>query len=172
MTVSSQLESAVDFSSTLQAQQVVAQSTISALESKVTALEELVHVQSQVSCPVEPQPEPAKFPNNPTQSRKSSTNGRNPFKANGLESAHDELENKVKAVKTNWGSTAAKFDASLASLALLHRQQQQLGLSGNGDIENGFPPHGSGNRDGGQLHLLVRGVLVRIRIGPGRSGRN
>ena len=58
-TLSSQLESAVELSSTLQAQHASAQSTISALESKVTALEELVHAQSQASCPVETQPEPA-----------------------------------------------------------------------------------------------------------------
>ncbi|KIM74055.1 hypothetical protein PILCRDRAFT_715237 [Piloderma croceum F 1598] len=148
-TLSSLLESAVELSSTLQAQHAAAQSTISALESKVTALEELVHAQSQVSCPVAPQPEPAQLPNNPTQSHKPSTNGRSPFKANGLSSARDEWENKVKAVETNLGSTAAKFDAGLASLALLQRQQQQLGLSGNRDIENGFLPHGSGNRHGG-----------------------
>jgi hypothetical protein len=46
------------------------------------------------------------------------------FKANGLSSARDEWENKVKAVETNLGSTAVKFDAGLASLALLQRQQQ------------------------------------------------
>jgi len=82
--LSSQLESAVELSSTLQAQHAAVQSTIYALESKVTALEELVHAQSQASCPIEPQPEPAQLPNNPTQSRKSSTNGRSPSKANGL----------------------------------------------------------------------------------------
>jgi hypothetical protein len=80
---------------------------------------------------------------------KSSTNGRSPFKANGLQSACDERGNKVKAAETNLVSTAAKFDAGLASLALLQRQHQQLGLSGNGDIENGFPPHGSRNWHGG-----------------------
>jgi hypothetical protein len=84
MKLSSQLESAVELSSTLQAQHAAVQSTIYALESKATALEELVHAQSQASCPVEPQPEPAQLPNNPTQSRKSSTNGRSPFKANAL----------------------------------------------------------------------------------------
>ena len=67
-TLSSQLKSAVDLSSTLQAQHVAAQSTLSALESKVTALEELVHAQSQASCPVEPQPDLAQLPNNTTQS--------------------------------------------------------------------------------------------------------
>jgi hypothetical protein len=59
-TLSSQLESAVELSSTLQAQHATAQSTICALESKV---KELVHAQSQASCPVEPHPEPAQLPN-------------------------------------------------------------------------------------------------------------
>jgi hypothetical protein len=82
--LSSQLESAVELSSMLQAQHAAVQSTIYALELKVTALEELVHAQSQASCPFEPQPEPAQLPNNPTQSRKSSMNGRSPFKPNAL----------------------------------------------------------------------------------------
>jgi hypothetical protein len=128
------IERLTTLSSTSQAQHTAARSTISARESKVTALQELVHAQSQASCPVEPQPEPSQFPNNPTQSRKSSTNGRSPFKANGLSSAPDEWEDKVKAVETNLGSTTAKFNAGLASLALLRRQQQQLGLSGNGGM--------------------------------------
>jgi hypothetical protein len=98
---------------------------------------------------------PPRLPNNPTQSRKSSTNGRSPFKANCLASARDEWENKVKTVETNLGSTVAKFDAGLAGLALLQRQQQQLELSGNGDIENGFPP---GNRHGGLATPSLRSL--------------
>jgi hypothetical protein len=82
--LSSQLKSAVKLSSMLQAQHAAVQSTISALKLKVTALEELVHAQSQASCPVEPQHEPTQLPNNSTQSRKPSTPGRSPFKANGL----------------------------------------------------------------------------------------
>jgi hypothetical protein len=48
-TLTDQLESALELSSTLQAQHAVAQGTISQLESKVSALESLVHVtQSQI----------------------------------------------------------------------------------------------------------------------------
>jgi len=54
----------------------------------------------------------------------------------------------VKSCRDELGFHAAKFDAGLASLVLLQRQQQLLGLSGNRDIENGFLPHGSGNRHG------------------------
>jgi hypothetical protein len=78
-----------------------------------------------------------------------------------LASAREEWESMVKPVETNLGTTAAKFDAGLASLAVLQQRQQQqhasqsLGL-GNGEVVKGF--HGSG-----------RGVL--IRIDRGRGGR-
>jgi hypothetical protein len=39
-------------------------------------------------------------------------------------SVRDEWEMKVKAVETSLGTTAAKFDAGLASLPMLQRQQQ------------------------------------------------
>ena len=42
-----------------------------------------------------------------------------------LTSAHKEWESKVKSVESNLGMAAAKFDAALASLAVLQRQQQQ-----------------------------------------------
>jgi hypothetical protein len=48
-----------------------------------------------------------------------------------------EWETKVKCVKTNLGTTAAKFNAGLASLAVLQLRQQQQ-LVGDGDIMNGF----------------------------------
>jgi hypothetical protein len=60
-----------------------------------------------------------------------------------LTSAREEWESKVKAVKTNLGTTAAEFDAGLASLAVLQQRQQQqqqasqpLGL-GNGEDREG-----------------------------------
>lgn len=39
-----------------------------------------------------------------------------------LASAGDEWETKVKTVESNLGNIAAKFDAGLATLALLQRQ--------------------------------------------------
>src|SRR6202040_1924552 len=79
-TLSNQLESAVELSSTLQAQHTAAQSTISALESKVTALEDLVrsshsaHASSPIevtsSVPPDPaiNPEPAPSSSPPSES--------------------------------------------------------------------------------------------------------
>lgn len=65
-----------------------------------------------------------------------------------LASAMEEWESKVKAVETNLGTTAAKFDAGLANLKVLQQHQQQrqqasqpLGL-GNGEVVKGL--HGSG----------------------------
>ena len=59
-----------------------------------------------------------------------------------LASAREEQETKVKAVETSLSTAASKFDAGLASLAVLQRQQQGLALGmGNGEIVKGF--HGS-----------------------------
>lgn len=167
--LSTQLESAVELSSTLQAQHTAAQSTISALESKVTALEGLVQAQSQPSSPIEATPPPPEPTPPPPPQPDSLTQVLNEWKKSvegqwssvreewasereRLASAREEWENKVKTVETNLGTAAAKFDAGLASLALLQRQQQQqgqaLGLSGNGDVGKGFP-HGSGSGRGG-----------------------
>lgn len=57
--LSSQLEPAIELSSALQAQYAAAQNTLSALESKATALEELVQAQSPVPSPPPPEPTPA-----------------------------------------------------------------------------------------------------------------
>jgi hypothetical protein len=57
--LSSLLEPAIELSSTLQAQYAAAQNTVSALESKATALEELVQAQSPVPSPPPPEPTPA-----------------------------------------------------------------------------------------------------------------
>jgi hypothetical protein len=123
---------AVELSSTLQVQRTAAQSTISALESKVTALEGLVHAQCQprspieVTLPPEPAPPPPK-PDSITQvlnefvEQRSSVREEWASERERLSSARKEWEN----LKTNLGTAAAKFDAGLASLVLLQRQQQQ-----------------------------------------------
>jgi hypothetical protein len=48
-----------------------------------------------------------------------------------LASAREEWESKVRAVETNIGTTAAKFNPGLGSLAVVQRQQisQPLGIS-------------------------------------------
>jgi hypothetical protein len=62
-----------------------------------------------------------------------------------LASAWEEQETKVKAVKTSLGTAASKFDAGLASLAILQHQQQGLALGmGNGEIVKGFHRSGRG----------------------------
>ena len=42
----------------------------------------------------------------------------------GLASAREEWESEVKNADTNLGTAAAKFDAGLASLAVVQRQQR------------------------------------------------
>jgi hypothetical protein len=64
-TLSTQLKSAIELSSSLQAQRGAAQNTISVLESKVSSLESLVQ-QSQLSSPLGPERAPP-HPNSLTQ---------------------------------------------------------------------------------------------------------
>jgi hypothetical protein len=161
-TLSSELESAVGLSSSFQAQHAAAHSTISALKSKVTSLDSLVKAQA-----TPPPPPPIEEPEStePPQSVsltqvladwKQSVEGRWSFvreewasERERLASAREKWESKVKAVETNLRTTSAKFDAEVASLAVLQRRQQQqqasqsLGL-GNGEVVKGF--HGSGCR--------------------------
>ena len=60
-----------------------------------------------------------------------------------LASTWEEQETKVKAVETSLSTAASKFDAGLASLAILQCQQHSLALGmGTGEIVKGF--HGSG----------------------------
>jgi hypothetical protein len=61
-TLSSELESAVGLSSSFQAQHAAAQSTISALESKVTSLESLVKAQATLPPPPIEEPESTEPP--------------------------------------------------------------------------------------------------------------
>lgn len=62
-----------------------------------------------------------------------------------LASALEKWESKVKSVESNLGNTAAKFDAGLATLAILQRQQGAIsgyGLIG-GDGPKSFQHSGS-----------------------------
>jgi hypothetical protein len=174
-TLSSELEWVVGLSSPFQAQHAAAQSTISALKSKVTSLDSLVKAQAT---PPPPPPIEEAESTEPPQSVSltqvladwkqsveggwSSMREEWPSERKRLASAREEWESKVKAVETNLRTTAAKFDAELASLAVLQQRQQQqpasqpLGL-GNGEAVKRF--HGSG-RGGLRLSLRVRKKLV------------
>jgi len=141
-TLSTQLESAIELSSSLQAQHAAAQSTISVLESKVSSLESLVQ---QSQAPPPPAAEPAPHPDSLTQmlndwkksveGQWSSVREEWASERERLASAREEWESKVKSVETSLSTSAAQFDAGLANLAILQRQQQ-LGL-GNGEIVKG-----------------------------------
>ncbi|KAF7965749.1 hypothetical protein HWV62_42008 [Athelia sp. TMB] len=153
--LSNQLETALELSSSLQAQHTAAQSTISALESKVTALETLVKNTQQAPLPVveappPPQPESESLTQMLAEWKKtiegqwSSVREEWATERERLASAREEWESKVKSVESNLGNTAAKFDAGLATLALLQRQQGTtagFGLIG-GDGPKGFQHSG------------------------------
>ena len=60
----------------------------------------------------------------------------------------EEWENEVKSVETNLGTTAAKLESGLTSLAVLRYWQQQtqslLGDLENRDVMQGFHNNGRG----------------------------
>jgi hypothetical protein len=113
----------------LQAQHKAAQSTILALKSQVMTLESVVKSQSVTSR------FPTIFPGFPgipgvprryTKQLEKSVEGhwstvREEWASEHerLASARKEWETKVKCVETNLGTTAVKFNAGLASLAVL-----------------------------------------------------
>lgn len=148
-TLSNQLEAALVLSTSLQAQHTAAQNTISALESKVNALESLVQSTQQAAPPIVEAPPPPPVPavvhetesltdilaewKKTVEGQWSSVREEWATERERLASAREEWESKVKAVESNLGNTAAKFDAGLATLALLQRQQGStsgFGLSG------------------------------------------
>lgn len=159
-TLSNQLESALLLSSSLQAQHTAAQSTISALEQKVSQLENLVRTST-----TEPTPAPTSVSEG---ERESLTQMLTEWKK-GVEGqwtavreewasererlalACEEWESKVKSVESNFGSASAKVDAGLASLALMQTQQRMT----NGDAIGvvGFP--GSRNMGKGSGGLVT-----------------
>ena len=93
-----------------------------------------------------------------------------------LTSAQEEWESKVKAIWTNLGTIAAKFDAGLAGLAVLqqHQQQQQasqpLGL-GNGEVVKELHGSGRGRLDTPPSPRTLNAVLNRPWQRKGGSSR-
>jgi len=147
-TLSDQLESALELSNTLQAQHAAAQGTISALESKVSALESLVHVtQSQIQIQAQ-EKEKEEKKEQPQEREESLTAILNEWKKGvegqwsivkeewgqereRLNRAREEWEGRVKSVEVGLGSAMGKID----NLSL---QQRPLV---NGDIKH---MHGGG----------------------------
>ena len=144
-TLSNQLESALLLSSSLQAQHTAAQTTIAALEQKVSQLETLV--QTSTAAPP-PAPVPASILEGERESLtqmladwKKSVEGqwtavREEWASERerLASAREEWESKVKSMESNLGSASAKVDAGLASLALMQTQHRMA----NGDVMGGM----------------------------------
>jgi predicted nucleic acid-binding Zn-ribbon protein len=157
--LSDRLESALELSTNLQAQHAAAQSTISALESKVSALELLVQttrgqVQAQMSAQEAAAREiAAQLPSQKqVQERESLTQMLNEWKKSvegqwstvkeewtqereRLSKAREEWENKVKVVETGLGFTAAKVDSALASLVTMQNFQYHR-ILGNGNVKH------------------------------------
>ncbi|KAF7969580.1 hypothetical protein HWV62_26887 [Athelia sp. TMB] len=132
--------------------------TISALPSNVTTLETLVKNSQQAPPPVVEAlpPPPPLLPASESltqmlaewkktvEGQWSSVREEWATERERLASAREEWESKVKSVESNLGSTATKFDAGLATLALLQRQQgttSGFGLIG-GDGPKGFQHSG------------------------------
>ena len=172
-TLSSQLESALELSRSLQAQHATAQNTISFLEAKVNALESLVHtsqVQAQ-SHVVEA-----------TQDRASLITLVNEWKR-GVEGqwggvqeewvqerarlarARDEWESRVNAVEKGLEGTVAKVDAGLTALEQRQppRQLKQNG-SARGLVAPPSPRSLSSDSDsGGKARRKKRSAASRGR---------
>jgi len=124
-------------SSTLQVQHTAAQSPIPAFESKVPSLETLIKSQTaSIAPPQPPQLEPTPLSSESfsqilsiwkksVEGQWSTVREERASERERLAFAREEWENKANSVETNLGSTAAKFESGLASLAVLECQQQQ-----------------------------------------------
>ncbi|KZP30264.1 hypothetical protein FIBSPDRAFT_946002 [Athelia psychrophila] len=118
---SNELEAALELSTSLQAQHTAAHSTISALESKQAA--------SVVEAPPPPPPTPAQPEAESltdiltVEGQWSSVREEWTTEMERLSSAREERKSEVQSNKSNLGNTTGKFDAGLAKLALLQRQQ-------------------------------------------------
>ncbi|KZP30300.1 hypothetical protein FIBSPDRAFT_1038310 [Athelia psychrophila] len=114
--LSNHLEAALELPTSLQAQHTTAQSTISALKSKVNAPESLVQ-HTQQAPPVVEAPLP------PAQPEAESLTDIHAEWENIVEGQWSSGKSKVKATESNFSNITDKFDAGLTTLALLQRQQ-------------------------------------------------
>ena len=146
-TLSSQLESALELSRTLQAQHAAAQNTISFLEAKVNTLESLVHssqtqAQTHVAEATQERASLSAFVNEWKKGVEGQWGGVQEEWAQErarLSRARDEWESRVHAVEKGLEGTIAKVDAGLTAL-----EQQRLPFQHkqNGSARSGLvtPP--------------------------------
>ncbi|TFK47669.1 hypothetical protein OE88DRAFT_1636459 [Heliocybe sulcata] len=148
-TLSNQLESALELSRSLQAQHVAAQTTISVLESKVSALE--VTIQStQDAVRAQRQAEVAR--EDPSRERESLTAFLNEWKKSvegqwsgvqeewhqereRLRKAREEFESRAKVVEEKVGSAVSRVDGGLAKMQF--QVAQGLGTNGEARVSGG-----------------------------------
>ncbi|KAI0031846.1 hypothetical protein K488DRAFT_51159 [Vararia minispora EC-137] len=132
--LTSRLESALELSRTLQVQHSSAQSTISMLEAKVTALESLVQatqtqVQTQVSETAVERASLSALVNEWKKSVEGQWSGVQEEWSQErvrLARAHEEWEARIRTSDESLKSTVAKIDAGLANI-----KQHQLNFNGN-----------------------------------------
>lgn len=165
-TLTNQLESALELSRSLEAQHHTAQSTISQLESKVSALESMVQttqsqVQAQTTAQQEfletlesKQPSPEAVEEERSRERESLVQILNDWKSSvegqwssvreewtdereRLKRAKDEFESKIKSVEDNMNSAATKVESGLASLTAFQVQFRHSQLNGSAKINGG-----------------------------------
>ena len=165
-TLTNQLESALELSRSLEAQHHTAQSTISQLESKVSALESMVQTtQSQVQAQTTAQQEflqtlESKQPSlqaveeERTRERESLVQILNDWKSSvegqwssvreewsdereRLKRAKEEFESKIKSVEDNMNSAATKVESGLASLTAFQVQFRHSQSNGSAKINGG-----------------------------------
>lgn len=172
--LSSQLESALELSRTLQAQHSAAQNTISFLESKVNALESLVHssqtqAQTHVAEATQERASLSAFVNEWKKGVEGQWGGVQEEWAQErarLSRARDEWESRVHAIEKGLEGTVARVDAGLTAL-----EQQRLPFphKQNGSARSGLvtPPSprslSSDSGSGGKSRRKKRSTTSRGR---------
>ncbi|KAH9918687.1 uncharacterized protein B0H18DRAFT_1086818 [Fomitopsis serialis] len=164
-TLSKQLETALEFSRSLEAQHTMAQSTIQMLESKVTSLESLVHeTQSQVQTQAETteqlaeavkaveMPPQGPSPSSDDRDRESLTEIVNEWKKSvegrwtgvqeewteereRLRRAREEWEVRMRGLEDGFGNAVSKLESGLSVLSVFQGQQHPQGLP-NGNFKH------------------------------------
>ncbi|KAA1472369.1 hypothetical protein DENSPDRAFT_821141 [Dentipellis sp. KUC8613] len=168
--LSLQLESALELSRTLQAQHDAAQTTISALESKVNTLESLVQssrAQTQERASLS---ELIVEWKKSVEGQWSGVQEEWAQERTRLSKAHDEWETRMRIVESSVGAATEKLDVGLANL---QQQQQQfqhhnsLKLNGNARTGGGLvtppSPRSLSSDSGKQRHRRKRSASSRGR---------
>jgi hypothetical protein len=143
--LSSQLESALELSSTLQAQHASAQETISALESKVEALEELVKKTVHNAPPAPSESEPSVSAASVKPETESLTQKIAEWKKNvegqwsNVQEEWSQERERLSRARDEWENKVRQVDSGIEKLEKLQRTVL-LGdgsWNGNGDVMHG-----------------------------------